>query len=85
MNLVNGFWNFFGNRQQDLNNLFLNPYTMGRKLPKKYAYYKRRASRGSNSSSKFPDCIGKYTECENYTKDMDLEDRPECKTCPFRD
>lgn len=57
---------------------------MGRKLPKTPSYYKRRTLGGSDTSTKFPNCIGKYPECENYTKDMNLEDRPECKTCPFR-
>jgi len=58
---------------------------MGRKLPKKHAYYKRKTSGGSGSSTQFPNCIGKYPECENYTEDMTLEYRPECNTCPFGD
>jgi len=58
---------------------------MGRKLPKKHPYYKRIASGDSNNRIKFPNCIGKYPECENYTPEMGLENRQECKTCPFRD
>ncbi len=34
--------------------------------------------------SYFPLCIGKFPECESYTKDTPIEDRTECKMCPFK-
>tara|TARA_Y100000034_G_C6685041_1_gene301310 strand:- start:395 stop:568 length:174 start_codon:yes stop_codon:yes gene_type:complete len=53
----------------------------GRKLPKTVGY--KRESKSSQMNSKFPDCIGRFPECKNYTADMDLKNRPECKFCPF--
>lgn len=35
------------------------------------------------TSGSFPGCIGRFPECVNYTEDMSLEERPECRTCPF--
>jgi hypothetical protein len=54
---------------------------MGRKLPKKSGY--RRSNQNNAIKGKFPDCIGKFPECKNYSPEMDLESRPECKSCPF--
>lgn len=54
---------------------------MGRKLPKKSGY--KRNSSSNSIKSTFPDCIGRFPECENYTSDMSLDNRPECKSCPF--
>jgi len=56
-------------------------YIMGRKLPKKTGY--KRNIQNNTIKSNFPDCIGKYPECKNYTKDMSLDIRSECKSCPF--
>ncbi|MFH1607211.1 MAG: hypothetical protein ABIC91_07715 [Nanoarchaeota archaeon] len=53
---------------------------MGRKLPKKSGY--RRQLQNNSNTSKFPNCIGTYPECENYSADMKLDARPECKSCP---
>jgi len=53
---------------------------MGRKLPKKSGY---KRSNQNIINGKFPDCIGKFPECSNYTSEMSLESRPECKSCPF--
>jgi len=41
-------------------------------------------SRGIRRGLYFPVCIGKFPECDNYTEDMPLEERTECKICPFR-
>ncbi len=38
----------------------------------------------NKNSNKFPNCIGRFPECKDYTADMSLELRPECKFCPFR-
>lgn len=54
---------------------------MGRKLPKKFGYKKNNSTNLINS--KFPNCIGRFPECENYTSDLSLDNRPECKSCPF--
>lgn len=56
---------------------------MGRKLPKKYGY-SRDTSQNLIRNLKFPECIGRFPECKEYTANMNLEDRPECKLCPFR-
>jgi len=32
---------------------------------------------------RFPNCIGRFPECESYTSDMEINERDECKTCPF--
>ena len=54
---------------------------MGRKLPKKSGY-KRDGSSNTNNGN-FPNCIGQFPECKDYTEDLSLDNRPECKSCPF--
>ena len=54
---------------------------LSKELRKKYG----KRSTSQNTNLKFPDCIGKFPECKDYSVDMDLENRPECKTCPFKD
>lgn len=54
---------------------------MGRKLPKKTGY--KRSNSSNTINGKFPDCIGRFPECKDYTADMNLDNRPECKSCPF--
>ncbi len=54
----------------------------GRKLPKRHGY--KQSAKGSMISSKFPGCIGTYPDCKDYTSDMSIENRPECRTCPFK-
>ena len=54
---------------------------MGRKLPKKHGYKKN--SQTFDRNIRFPDCIGRFPECKDYTADMPIENRPECKSCPF--
>ena len=54
---------------------------MGRKLPKKTGY--KRSNQNNNVTGNFPECIGKFPECKDYTVDMSLDNRPECKSCPF--
>ena len=53
----------------------------GRKLPKRHTYKKESTKTGK--TSKFPDCIGTFPECKEYTADMPIESRPECRSCPF--
>lgn len=48
----------------------------------------RRKSRGMATYNKFkkykfPNCIGVFPECKEYTKDMDIKDRKECQKCPY--
>jgi len=32
----------------------------------------------------FPNCIGMFPECKEYTEDMTDEQKPECKNCPYK-
>ena len=53
---------------------------MGRKLPKKAGHGKKKVLH----NEVFPECIGKFPECVDYTAEMTLELRTECKSCPYR-
>lgn len=55
---------------------------MGRKLPKPNRY--KKDSGRYQDNSKFPDCIGRFPECVDYTESMEPEKRPECRLCPFK-
>lgn len=37
-----------------------------------------------NKVSLFPSCIGRFPECSQYNADMTIEQRGECKNCPFK-
>ena len=54
----------------------------GRKLPKRHTY--KKESKVVEKTSKFPDCIGQFPDCVSYTADMTIENRPECRSCPFK-
>lgn len=38
----------------------------------------------SKMAHSFPNCIGKFPECVSYNSEMILEDRPECRLCPYK-
>ncbi len=54
----------------------------GRKLPKRHTY--KKESKSDGNTNKFPNCIGTYPDCKDYTPEMSIDDRPECRTCPFK-
>ena len=43
-----------------------------------------RKERAKMKGVYFPHCIGKFPECKEYTEEMDLCDRTECKSCPYQ-
>ena len=50
---------------------------------KAYKNYKK-SKRRFVCNKKFPFCIGMFPECKEYTKEMKKEQRPECRTCPYK-
>lgn len=34
--------------------------------------------------NRFPGCIGKFPECSTYNENMSIDERTECKLCPFK-
>lgn len=32
----------------------------------------------------FPGCIGMFPDCKEYKEEMPIEQRPECRLCPYK-